>query len=233
METFPKTVGSHKKTVARTKRTRGGHRAPRVGKPDCVHCGNRLYNVKRQRQRSFFYREVNLPFAMRSKTLRGYGGGSAQLPGNSRRWSSKNFPCAEIATPFRPTANARHGRGLCKRQRRVHRDIRAREMILATSDIITWSDYKRDEKDPTFGLLSQVSPDGRFVVSTVKDRSVFVAKPDLAFSQLFFPPRHPRRLFKGNRIFRPSGGRRPRARAVQSVLESGREVHRICPERVT
>jgi tetratricopeptide (TPR) repeat protein len=63
----------------------------------------------------------------------------------------------------------------------------APEMNLATSDIITWSDYKHDEKDPTFGLLSQVSPDGRFVVSTVKDRSVFVAKPDLTFSQLFFP----------------------------------------------
>lgn len=62
-----------------------------------------------------------------------------------------------------------------------------KEMILATSNIITWSDYKRSEKDPTFGLLSQVSPDGRFVVSTVKDRSVFVPRPDLAFSQLFFP----------------------------------------------
>ena len=63
----------------------------------------------------------------------------------------------------------------------------AREVNLVTSDIITWSDFRRDEKDPTFGLLSQVSPDGRFVASTVKDRSVFVAKPDLAFSQLFFP----------------------------------------------
>jgi tetratricopeptide (TPR) repeat protein len=63
----------------------------------------------------------------------------------------------------------------------------AKEMTLATSDIITWSDYKRDPQNPTFGLLSQVSPDGRFVVSTVKDRSVFVARPDLAFSQLFFP----------------------------------------------
>lgn len=59
--------------------------------------------------------------------------------------------------------------------------------ILSIDNIITWSDYRRDENDPTFGLLSQVSPDGRFVVSTVKDRSVFVAKPDLAFSQLFFP----------------------------------------------
>jgi tetratricopeptide (TPR) repeat protein len=63
----------------------------------------------------------------------------------------------------------------------------AREMTLATSDIISWSDYQRDPTNPTFGLLSQVSPDGRFVVSTVKDRSVFVARPELAFSQLFFP----------------------------------------------
>ena len=63
----------------------------------------------------------------------------------------------------------------------------AREIKLTTSDIITWSDYKRDPANPTFGLLSQISPDGRFVVSTVKDRSVFLAKPDLTFSQLFFP----------------------------------------------
>jgi tetratricopeptide (TPR) repeat protein len=63
----------------------------------------------------------------------------------------------------------------------------AKTMDLASSDIITWDDYKRDEGDLTLGLLSQVSPDGRYVISTVKDRSVFVPKPDLAFSQLFFP----------------------------------------------
>jgi tetratricopeptide (TPR) repeat protein len=63
----------------------------------------------------------------------------------------------------------------------------SKQMKLTTSDIITWSDYKRDPSNPTFGLLSQISPNGRFVVSTVKDRSVFLAKPDLAFSQLFFP----------------------------------------------
>ncbi len=63
----------------------------------------------------------------------------------------------------------------------------AEEMLLENRSIITWSDYKRDDEEPTFGLLSQVSPDGRYVVSTVKDRSVFVPKPDLAFSQLFFP----------------------------------------------
>ncbi len=63
----------------------------------------------------------------------------------------------------------------------------SRTMRLVPGNIISWSDYERDENDPTFGLLSQVSPDGRYVVSTVKDRSVFVAKPDLTFSQLFFP----------------------------------------------
>jgi tetratricopeptide (TPR) repeat protein len=61
------------------------------------------------------------------------------------------------------------------------------QMTLATSDIITWDDYKKEDGQQTFGLLSQISPDGRFVLSTVKDASVFVPMPDLAFSQLFFP----------------------------------------------
>ncbi|MBL7043754.1 MAG: tetratricopeptide repeat protein [Pirellulaceae bacterium] len=61
------------------------------------------------------------------------------------------------------------------------------EMTLDRSCVMTWNDYKKEDKEQTFGLLSQVSPDGKYVVSTVKDRSVFVATPDLAFSQLFFP----------------------------------------------
>ena len=63
----------------------------------------------------------------------------------------------------------------------------AKQMVLDKGSIITWSDYKKEDKAPTFGLLSQVSPDGRNVVSTVKDRSVFVPRDELAFSQLFFP----------------------------------------------
>jgi tetratricopeptide (TPR) repeat protein len=62
-----------------------------------------------------------------------------------------------------------------------------KEMLLAPGDIITWSDYRKEDGQQTFGLLSQISPDGRFVISTVKDESVFVPKPELAFSQLFFP----------------------------------------------
>jgi tetratricopeptide (TPR) repeat protein len=63
----------------------------------------------------------------------------------------------------------------------------APEMAFATEDIITWDDYRREDGEETLGLLSQISPDGRYVLSTVKDLSVFMPKPDLAFSQLFFP----------------------------------------------
>ncbi len=63
----------------------------------------------------------------------------------------------------------------------------SKQMVLNDEKIITWSDYKREDGEATFGLLSQVSPDGRYVLSTVKDRAVFVATPGIEFSQLFFP----------------------------------------------
>lgn len=63
------------------------------------------------------------------------------------------------------------------------------EISLSEEKIITWSDYLREDGKKTFGLLSQVSPDGRYVISTVKDLSVFEAVDNLAFSQLFFPIR--------------------------------------------
>src|SRR5262245_42420432 len=63
----------------------------------------------------------------------------------------------------------------------------SKHMVLDYAKITTWADYKRDDGELTFGLLSRVSPTGRYVVSTVKDRSVFVAMPDLMISQLFFP----------------------------------------------
>jgi tetratricopeptide (TPR) repeat protein len=58
---------------------------------------------------------------------------------------------------------------------------------LTFEKIITWSDYKREDGDKTFGLLSQISPDGKYVLSTVKDRSIFVPVDNLEYSQLFFP----------------------------------------------
>ncbi len=63
----------------------------------------------------------------------------------------------------------------------------AKDMPLTPADVINWNVFRKEDQEPTFGLLSQVSPDGQTVVSTLKDKSVFVARPDLAFSQLFFP----------------------------------------------
>jgi tetratricopeptide (TPR) repeat protein/Tol biopolymer transport system component len=63
----------------------------------------------------------------------------------------------------------------------------AEEIIFDDPKIITWSDYKKEDGQKTFGLLAQISPDGKNVMCMVKDRSVFTDRPDLAFSQLFFP----------------------------------------------
>ena len=63
----------------------------------------------------------------------------------------------------------------------------SKHMVMNDEKIITWADYKRADGELTFGLLSRVSPTGRYVISTVKDRSVFVALPDIMISQLFFP----------------------------------------------
>jgi tetratricopeptide (TPR) repeat protein len=63
----------------------------------------------------------------------------------------------------------------------------SKHMVMDDQKIITWADYRREDGELTFGLLSRVSPTGRYVISTVKDRSVFVAVPEITFSQLFFP----------------------------------------------
>lgn len=63
----------------------------------------------------------------------------------------------------------------------------AKKMVMSDDKIITWAEFKRADGELTFGLMSRVSPTGRYVISTVKDRSVFVAVPEITFSQLFFP----------------------------------------------
>ena len=60
------------------------------------------------------------------------------------------------------------------------------EIVLDPSKLITWSDYRREDNQKTFGLLCQASPDGRYVVGTVKDRALAIYRTELAFSQLFF-----------------------------------------------
>ena len=136
-----------------------------------------------------FYREVNLPFvdAVKDPSFIRWRFGDISSPqqpaivlenmpvcGNCHSFSERG----EILAMDVDYANSKGSYVITRT---------AEEMVLATSDIITWNDYKKEDGEQTFGLLSQVSPDGKFVVSTVKDKSVFVPMPPLAFSQLFFP----------------------------------------------
>jgi Flp pilus assembly protein TadD len=135
-----------------------------------------------------FYREVNLPFSEAVKDPSGI------------RWrfgpvSSKNPPVVLENLPVCANCHSftRDGRTLgmdvdyANDKGSYVVTAVAEHMTLAKGDVFTWSDFRRQDKVQTFGLLSQVSPDGRYVISTVKDRSVFVAVGDIAFSQLFFP----------------------------------------------
>jgi len=62
-----------------------------------------------------------------------------------------------------------------------------KETVIRKENIISWSNYQPGEA--TYGLLSQISPDGKYVVSTLKDSEVFVDRSDFSYSQLFFPIR--------------------------------------------
>ena len=54
--------------------------------------------------------------------------------------------------------------------------------------IFSWNDfYPPGGSVRTFGFLARVSPDGRYVLGGMKDRVVFLPRPDLEYSQIFFP----------------------------------------------
>ncbi len=59
---------------------------------------------------------------------------------------------------------------------------------IGLENIISWTDFKRSDGIPTFGLLAKISPDGKYAISTVKDKSIFVpVDKSFWYSQLFFP----------------------------------------------
>ncbi len=136
-----------------------------------------------------FYREVNLPFidAVKDPSRIRWRFGTISLP-QQPPVVLENLPVCGNCHSFSADGKVigmdvdyANSKGSY-----VITDV-AEQMLLATSDIITWNDYRKEDGEQTFGLLSQVSPDGRYVVSMVKDKSVFVPMPPLAFSQLFFP----------------------------------------------
>jgi len=63
------------------------------------------------------------------------------------------------------------------------------EMRLTGDDVITWNDFRGSASGKSSGFFSRISPDGKYIVSTVKDQSFFAMLSDPDFSQFFFPVR--------------------------------------------
>ncbi len=64
-----------------------------------------------------------------------------------------------------------------------------RRMILKPEDIITWNDFNKEDEQKSQGFFAKISPDGRYIIGTVKERSFFALLADIDFSQFFFPAR--------------------------------------------
>jgi hypothetical protein len=60
-------------------------------------------------------------------------------------------------------------------------------MQLDQDHYITWNAFRSEDEQSSMGLFTKVSPCGRYLVSTVKETSLFAMLPDIWFSQLFFP----------------------------------------------
>ncbi len=65
----------------------------------------------------------------------------------------------------------------------------APETVVTVDDLVTWSDFRRAEGHRTLGLLSRLSPDGRWAASTVMEWSIQLGLPERDRPQLFFPVR--------------------------------------------
>ncbi len=137
---------------------------------------------------SLFYREVPLPFSEASKHLETirwrFGSVASPLPpkvvleGLPVCGNCHSFPDdASVLAMDVDFGNDKGSYSVTPLQR---------ETVLNRQNVFTWSDFDRDPLRPTFGLLSRISPDGRYVVSTVRDLIIRALLPDDAYSQLFF-----------------------------------------------
>jgi tetratricopeptide (TPR) repeat protein len=136
---------------------------------------------------SVFFRAVPLPFSYAVKNVKEIEWYSGNINGGKPDRILDNIPVCANCHSF-------SGNGLLAMDVDYANDKGSyiiaplKDTVHLTFDkIITWTDYKKDDGVITYGLLSQISPDGKYVLSTVKDRSVFVAVDNLEYSQLFFP----------------------------------------------
>jgi tetratricopeptide (TPR) repeat protein len=136
---------------------------------------------------SVFYRAVPLPFGYAVKNVHEIEWYAGNISGGKPRRVLNNIPvCANCHSFSRNGLIAMDVDYANDKGSYIIAPLKD-TVNLSIDKIITWGDYKREDGTQTYGLLSQISPSGRYVLSTVKDRSVFVALDNLEYSQLFFP----------------------------------------------
>lgn len=62
-------------------------------------------------------------------------------------------------------------------------------MVLTKKEIMSWNDFNKGKGRKSQGFFARISPDGRYVIGTVKEQSFFALLADIEFSQFFFPVR--------------------------------------------
>ncbi len=136
-----------------------------------------------------FYRSVDLPFRQADKfrdKLEWYLG---DLTTNRKRKMLDNMPvCANCHSFTRDGAT--FGMDVDYANDKGNYTITSieKESAIIPADIMSWSAYKREDHKTTFGFLAKLSPDGKYAISTVKDRAIFVpVDNNFWYSQLFFP----------------------------------------------
>lgn len=134
-----------------------------------------------------FYRAVPLPFSYAVQNVHEIEWYSASIEGGEPHKILDNIPVCANCHSFSQSGDIAMDVDYAN-DKGSYIIAPIKDTVRLTFDkVITWSDYMREDGGSTYGLLSQVSPDGRFVLSTVKDRSVFVPVDNLEYSQLFFP----------------------------------------------
>ena len=110
-----------------------------------------------------FYREVNLPFleAVKDPSRIRWRFGTIDSEEPPPVVLEKLPVCGNCHSFSQDGRTAGHGRGLCQQQRVLRHYGVAKNMALASSEIMTWDNYRPEDRQKTFGLLSQVSPDGQ------------------------------------------------------------------------
>jgi hypothetical protein len=138
------------------------------------------------------YRQMQIPFILAEKTLDSMNYMLINIGSNKKpHVAMKGFPVCGNCHSFSADGNTIGldlDAGLRDKGGYFISPIRD-TILFNPGNYMSWS---KIEKRRTFGLFSKMSPDGRYIVTTVKDRVVIKNFPitpveNVIFSQLFFP----------------------------------------------